>query len=217
MSTNYPNNFDLLVPRLKDNYDTGGSIPISATGKEDAIKNHVPTTEDGDVVSHPERARGKPFHKPDEPTIGSQEFDNSLSPSEFIKRFDPTNKSGVIPFGLDLMKQLKMGMSPDKLLSDIVGSKLNGLLNQFSQINQIKEMLSNVPDLKNLLSSVEGSLSNQIQKEFSNLNDFKDVKNIISNSLKDKLNSIDTKNISENTVNEVYNIIQNTIDKESSK
>ena len=93
-----------------------------------------------------------------DPTIGSQQYDGGKSATDFTKGFDPNNKSGSIPFALNLIKQIQQNSGPEKILSDIVGGNISSLIGQF------------LGALKKNDNPLMGQLTNLIQKEFDKVN-----------------------------------------------
>lgn len=121
--------------KAQSDFGSLGALPAGAVKPDGGIKEMF-----FDHVGHKEvaetKARNKPLKKGDAKTVGSQEFDKGMDPVKFIKKFDPKNSSGSIPFALNLVNQIKNNSGPDKMLTDIVGSQLGGMIGQFTQLIQ---------------------------------------------------------------------------------
>lgn len=116
----------------------------------------------------------KPAEHADKPTVGTQEYNNSSDPAKFIKKFDPNNLSGAIPFGLDIAKKMKDLSGENKILSDIVGSGLAKLMSSVTDLMKMKEILSDpaslLPAELAALSQSAQNLANTISSGFSEAN-----------------------------------------------
>lgn len=112
-----------------------GALPVGAVKEDGGIKEIF-----FDHIGHKEaaetKARNKPLKKGDAKTVGSKEFDKGADPVKFIKKFDPKNTSGAIPFGLNLVNQIKNNSGPGKMLGDIVGSQMGSMMSQFTSLLQ---------------------------------------------------------------------------------
>jgi len=133
----YPEANKLPSASEKAQMDFGslGALPTGAVKKDGGIKemffDHI-----GHLDVAETKARNKSIKKGDAKTIGSKEFDKSADVVKYIKKFDPKNTSGSIPFALNLVNQIKNNSGPAKMLSDIVGGQLSGLLGQFTSLLQ---------------------------------------------------------------------------------
>lgn len=67
------------------------------------------------------------------PTIGTVPFDNGFNATSFTKGIDPSNSSGTVPFGLDIINQIQGQGGPFKLLESIVGGNLTSLIQNFTK------------------------------------------------------------------------------------
>lgn len=104
-----------------------------------------------------QEAGGKPLKKADAPTIGSQAFDNAKSAVDCVKKFDPQNLAGSVPFALDMMKQLQTRMpNGPQLISDMLGPKLAGVLS----LLPLLEQLGNIDLLQQAQSMITQELAN---------------------------------------------------------
>jgi hypothetical protein len=70
---------------------------------------------------------------PNVKTIGSVVYDGGFDPTEFIKKIDPKNLAGSVPFALELVEKLKNLGGPEQLLQELMGSNLFGLIQQIQQ------------------------------------------------------------------------------------
>lgn len=116
-----------------------GGVPLGTILVDAAVSQFYQDDTQGHADAAKEKTNNRAMKKPDAKTIGSKVFDNAMSATEFAKKFDPRNSSGSIPFALNLIKQIQKGSGPNKILSDIVGSQLNGVISQVT--NLIKQNL----------------------------------------------------------------------------
>jgi len=121
--------------KAQSDFGSLGALPTGAVKKDGGIKEIF-----FDHIGHKEaaetKARNKPLKKGDAKTLGSKEFDKATDAVKAIKNFDPKNTSGAIPFGLNLVNQIKNNSGPGKMLTDIVGSQLGGMMGQFTSLLQ---------------------------------------------------------------------------------
>lgn len=121
--------------KAQKDFGSLGALPIGAIKKDGGIKETF-----FDHIGHKEaaesKARNKPLKKGDAKTMGSKEFDKATDAIKFIKKFDPKNSSGSIPFGLNLVNQIKNNSGPGKMLGDIVGSQMGSMMGQFTSLLQ---------------------------------------------------------------------------------
>ncbi len=190
----YPlsNNLDTHSPAAKKAYKQGGSLPKGTVKKDAAVNEHYQDETQGHADAAKNKTNNRSMKVADAKTIGSKVFDGAKSATDFIKKFDPQNTSGTIPFALDLMKQIQNGSGPNKILSDIVGQNLNGIISQFTNLLkqnlpaeagllasliqqglQLKQRIDQlkaepVPDLQ-LISTIEQQIS-ELDQQIANIN-----------------------------------------------
>lgn len=121
--------------KAQSDFGSLGALPLGSVKEDGGIKEIF-----FDHIGHKEaaetKARNKPLKKGDAKTVGSKEFDKATDAVKAIKKFDPKNTSGSIPFALNLVNQIKNNSGPGKMLTDIVGSQLDGLMGQFTSLLQ---------------------------------------------------------------------------------
>lgn len=121
--------------KAQKDFGSLGGLPLGSILKDGAIKEMF-----FEAIGHLEvaetKARNKPLKKGDAKTMGSKEFDKAMDAVKFIKKFDPKNTSGTIPFALNLVNQIKNNSGPAKMLSDIVGGQMSGMMGQFTSLLQ---------------------------------------------------------------------------------
>lgn len=191
----------MIIGTLTSTGPRESSYPTSAKPKNDPRKidgvsgneSSLPLTEK--VVTLFETASNKvaakALHKAEALSIGTQKFNNTLSSSEFIKRFDKDNTSGTISFGLDLIEKVKnlsgINVYPDQIfsvaaskiltqVSDLV--KLDGLLGALeSTINKnLEAALSVIRDLDRIAENIfdlDRELSEKLKQVSGNLSNIK--------------------------------------------
>lgn len=117
-----------------------------------------------------EDSGGKSAKKADKPTVGSKEYDGSKVPTDFIKKFDPKNAAGSIPFALDMVKKIKDGLNPQDFVKDLLGGKMTemlGKLNEATQmIQKVQQMGGAMPQMQQL-TQLKDKLTSQITDELS--------------------------------------------------
>jgi hypothetical protein len=111
-----------------------GGIPLGTIKDDAGISEFYQDNTQGHADAAKDKTNNRAMKKPEAKTIGSKEFDNAVSATNFAKKFDPKNLSGSIPFALNLVKQIQNNSGPNKILSDIVGSGLNGVISQFTNL-----------------------------------------------------------------------------------
>jgi hypothetical protein len=169
-----------------------GGIPIGTILVDAAVNQFYQDDTQGHADVAKDKTNNRAMKKPDAKTIGSKVFDNAISATEFVKKFDPRNSSGTIPFALNLIKQIQQGSGPNKILSDIVGSQLNGVISQVTNLikqnlpaqafalmdlanqaleikDRLDQLISNPSVDLQLLSEVQSQYDN-IQQKLSQLN-----------------------------------------------
>lgn len=102
------------------------------------------------------RVSDKQLKGADSPTIGSQQFDNGKSATDFTKGFDPKNLSGAIPFALNLIKDIQKNSGAGKTLNDIAGPKISDFIKKF------------IDALKSKDEKKQAEAVDDIQKEYQN-------------------------------------------------
>lgn len=156
-------------------------IPVSARPANDARKsdgkkgdenNHGAILNGGQSLYElaKDKAGGTPAKKADTPSVGSQKFDNSKNPVDFIKQFDPKNLAGSIPFALNLATIVQQGLNPQAFVQDLLGSKITGLLGQLSQVTNLLQQAQNLlPAQLQQLTQLEQQLTNTLNNEIGAL------------------------------------------------
>jgi hypothetical protein len=190
----YPlsNNLDTHSSSAKKAYKQGGSLPKGTVKQDAAVNEHYQDETQGHADAAKNKTNNRSMKVGDAKTIGSQVFNGAKSATQFIKKFDPQNSSGTIPFALNLIQQIQSGSGPNKILGDIVGQNLSGIIGQFTnllqqnlpvqaglltsliqqglqlkqRIEQLK--LDPVPDLQ-LISSIEQQIS-ELDQQIANIN-----------------------------------------------
>lgn len=115
-----------------------------------------------------DEAGGKPALKAKEPTVGTQEFDKAKSAVDFVKKFDPKNMSGAIPFALNLTTMVQKGLDPQAFVKDLLGSKITGLMGQLSQVTNLLQQAQNLlPAQVQQLAQLEQQITSTINEELS--------------------------------------------------
>jgi hypothetical protein len=144
----YPhsNELDNHSQQAKKSWISNGGLPIPTTDPKAGTDQYYQKAGEGhaDVAKNKTNNRG--MKKADAKTIGSKVFNGAKSATDFVKNFDPQNTSGSIPFALNLIKQIQTGSGVNKILSDIVGSQLNGIISQFTDL-----LKQNLPQQANAL------------------------------------------------------------------
>lgn len=191
----------MIVGTLTSTGPQESSYPTSAKPKNDPRKidgvsgneSSLPLTEKVATLfeTASNKVAAKALKKAEALSIGTQKFNNTLSSSEFIKRFDKDNTSGTISFGLDLIEKVKnlsginiypdqiFGMAASKILtqvSDLV--KLDGLLDALqSTINKnLETALSVIRDLDRIAENIfdlDKELSEKLKQVSGNLSNIK--------------------------------------------
>jgi hypothetical protein len=128
----------------KKAFKSFGGIPLGTIKDDAGISEFYQDDTQGHADAAKDKTNNRAMKKSDAKTIGSKVFDGGQDPINFIKKFDPKNTSGSIPFALDLVKQIQSNSGPDKMLSDIVGQKLSEIMSKFTQ--SLKEEKSNEAD-----------------------------------------------------------------------
>lgn len=115
-----------------------------------------------------DEAGGKPALKAKEPTVGTQEFDKGKNAVDFIKKFDPQNMSGAIPFALNLTTMVQKGLNPQAFVKDLLGSKITGLMGQLSQVTNLLQQAQNLlPAQLQQLTQLEQQITSKLNEELS--------------------------------------------------
>lgn len=190
----YPhsNDLDNHSQQAKRVWKSNGGLPVPTTDPKAGVDQYYQKAGEGhaDVAKNKTNNRG--MKKADAKTIGSKVFDGAQDAVSFIKKFDPQNSSGTIPFALDLIKKIQSNSGVDKILGDIVGQNLGGIVQKFTdlvkqglpqqamqianlaqqalQLKQTIETLAQkqVPDLQQI-STLQQQLD-EIEQQMTNLN-----------------------------------------------
>lgn len=133
--------------------------PRTVDGKKGSETSHSLLNNNESIfdIAH-NKVSNKQLKNADAPTIGSQQFDNGKSATDFTKGFDPKNLSGAIPFALSLIKDIQTKSGAGKLLGDIVTPEISSLIQKFvdalkikdekklnDAVNAIKQIYENMP------------------------------------------------------------------------
>lgn len=190
----YPhsNELDNHSQQAKRTWVSNGGLPVPTTDPGAGTDQYYQKAGEGHADVAKNKTNNKGMKKADAKTIGSKVFEAGQDVVGFIKKFDPQNTAGSIPFALDLIKQIQSSSGVDKILGDIVGQNLGGIVQKFTglikqglpqqammlanlaqqglQLKQTIENLSNkpVPDLQQI-SSLQQQLS-EVEQQMTNLN-----------------------------------------------
>lgn len=156
---NYPpkyplsNDLDTHSQQAKRAWVSNGGLPVPTTDPKAGVDQYYQKAGEGHADVAKNKTNNKGMKKADAKSIGSKVFEQGQDVVGFIKKFDPQNTSGTIPFALDLVKQIQSSSGPAKMLSDIVGQNLSDVMGQFTNL-----LMQNLPDqaqnLGNLIQSV---------------------------------------------------------------
>lgn len=109
---------------------------------------------------------GKAAKKADKPTVGSKEYDGSKVPTDFIKKFDPKNAAGSVPFALDMVKKIKDGLNPQDFVKDLLGGKMTEMLGKLNEVMQKMQQGGGEQQMQQL-TQLKDTLTNQITGDLS--------------------------------------------------
>lgn len=171
---------------------SNGGLPVPTTDPKAGVDQYYQKAGEGHADVAKNKTNNKAMKKPQSKSIGSKVFDAGQDVVAFVKKFDPQNTSGTIPFALDLIKQIQGNSGVNKILGDIVGQNMGGLISKFTslikqglpaeaqklagliqqgmQLKQTIQQLSSgvTPDIQ-LLSGLQQQL-NEIEQQISNIN-----------------------------------------------
>ena len=148
--------------------------PRKIDGKKGDENNHGAILNGGQPIHDQakDKAGGSAAKKADTPTMGSQMFDMSKNPVDFIKKFDPKNLAGSIPFALNLSKIVQQGLNPQAFVKDLLGSKITGMLGQLSQVTNLLQQAQNMlPAQIQQLTQLEQQLTSKLNEELGSLSE----------------------------------------------
>jgi hypothetical protein len=168
--------------------------PRKIDGKKGDENNHGAILNGGQPIHDQakDKAGKVAAKKADVPTMGSQMFDMSKNPVDFIKKFDPKNLAGSIPFALNLSKIVQAGLDPQAFIKDLLGSKITEMMGQLSQVTNLLQQAQNllpaqVQQLMQLEQQLVGKLNEEIGALTEKVTQVTDVAkqiNDISNNVK---------------------------------
>ena len=188
----YSNELDDHSQQAKRVWKSNGGLPVPTTDPKAGTDQYYQKAGEGHADVAKNKTNNRSMKKADAKTIGSKVFDGAQDAVAFIKKFDPQNTAGTIPFALDLIKQIQTGSGVNKILSDIVGGNLNGIIQKFTSLikqglpaqamqlanlaqsalqlkQQIESLSANpIPDIQQL-SNLQQQLSD-IEQQMTNLN-----------------------------------------------
>lgn len=195
---NYPpkypisNDLDTHSQQAKRMWVSNGGLPVPVTDLAAGVDQFYQKAGEGHADVAKNKTNNKGMKKADAKSIGSKVFEAGQDVVGFIKKFDPQNTSGTIPFALDLIKKIQTGSGVNKILTDVVGQGMGGIIGQFTalvkqnlpaeaqklasliqqgmQLKQtIEQLAANpLPD-QQLLSGLQQKL-NEIDQQIKNLN-----------------------------------------------
>jgi hypothetical protein len=163
----YPNaNDQSELPGIaRQAWEKLGGLPVPVTDPKAGTDQYY-QKEKGHADVAQNETNNRSMKKPEAKTIGSQVFEGGQDAINFIKKFDPQNTSGSIPFALDLVKQIQSNSGPNKMLSDIVGQGLSSIISKFTQA--LKEEKSNEADSLSKLIQLLLQLKRQLEELLAN-------------------------------------------------
>lgn len=137
---NYPpkyplsNDLDTHSQQAKRTWLSNGGLPVPVTDLAAGVDQFYQKAGEGHADVAKNKTNNKGMKKADAKTIGSKVFEAGQDVVGFIKKFDPQNTSGTIPFALDLVKKIQTGSGVNKILTDVVGQGMGGIIGQFTSL-----------------------------------------------------------------------------------
>lgn len=116
----------------KKAYEGDGSLPQGVLKTDAAVNEHYQDDTQGHADAAKSKTNNRSMKKPNAKTIGSKVFQQGADVVGFVKQFDPSNTSGSIPFALNLIKQIQSNSGVNKILGDVVGQGMGGLISKFT-------------------------------------------------------------------------------------
>jgi hypothetical protein len=143
-----------------------------------------------------DEAGGKPAIKAKEPTVGTQQFDKAKNAVDFVKKFDPKNAAGSIPFALNLATMVQKGLNPQDFVKDLLGSKITGLLGQLTQVTNLLQQAQNllpaqVQQLMQMEQQLTGVLNSELSSAVGKIQQVTDTATQITNLANNVKNTIE--------------------------
>lgn len=192
----YPSSNDLSShsQQARRAWVSNGGLPIPTTDPKAGTDQYYQKAGEGHADVAKSKTNNKGMLKADAKSIGSKVFDSGQDVVGFVKKFDPQNTSGTIPFALDLIKQIQTGSGVNKILTDVVGQGMGGLISKFTslikqglpgeaqkladliqqgmqlkqRVEQLTSSATSTPDPQ-ILATLQQQL-NEIEQQITNLN-----------------------------------------------
>lgn len=113
---------------------SNGGLPIPTTDPKAGIDQYYQKAGEGHADVAKNKTNNRSMKKADSKSIGSKVFEQGQDVVGFIKKFDPQNTSGTIPFALDLIKKIQTNSGVNKILTDVVGQNMGGIIGKFTSL-----------------------------------------------------------------------------------
>lgn len=156
IKSNYPpkyplsNDLDTHSQQAKRTWVSNGGLPVPTTDPKAGVDQYYQKAGEGHADVAKNKTNNKGMLKADAKTIGSKVFEQGRDVVGYIKKFDPQNTAGSIPFALDLIKTIQTNSGVNKILTDVVGQNMGGIIGKFTSL--IKQNLpAEAQNLANLI------------------------------------------------------------------